>query len=150
MDHEKMVEIFGEVISSYPDSQACEDGILVPVTKVNRVTRPVWEWMVTNLPEGNKPPDRWPVEMMGWFRAESPDDKALAAAKGLIDSYDRQARNVWDNNIGGGVFTLWVEQHDDKEIRGVCDSEFSAGENLKLWIIPNEVGGVTLMFPEDY
>ncbi len=147
MDHAQMVEIFGEVISSYPDSQAVEDGILVPITQQHRVTRACWEWMAENL--GSKsPPNSWPVDMLGWFGAETGDDRALAASKGLIGQWERRAREVWDQNIDGGVFMLWARQPTEKTIT-MLNTEEQEGDTV-LWLIPNEMGGVTLMFPSDY
>jgi hypothetical protein len=63
--------IFGpdDVISTYTDRQAIEDGILVAINERDRVTRTVWEYLVTKQPGGSQPPSNWPVAMMGWFRA---------------------------------------------------------------------------------
>lgn len=136
-----------EVISMYTDDMAVEDGILVPLNGQDRVTRACWEWMADKL--GDSPPDRWPVELMGYIGAESGDDRALAAAKGLLGSWEKKARTVYEENIGGGIFTLWVRESDEAII-GITDSEFGDGEATRLWFIPNELGGMTLMFPEDY
>lgn len=151
MDYDEMTEIFGEVISSYPDSQAVEDGILVPITQQDRVTRAAWEWMADKL--GDSPPNCWPVELMGYIGAakgaEGNDDRALAASKGLIGQHRRQATKVWDENIGGGVYKL-VARTVNGAIMGITEGEEDSGTFMKLWIIPNELGGVTLMFPSDY
>jgi hypothetical protein len=144
-----MVEIFGEVISSYPDSQAVEDGILVPITEQDRVTRACWEWMADRL--GDSPPNGWPVELMGYIGAakgaEGRDDRALAASKGLTEQHRRQATRVWEENIGGGVYKLYADTRGEA-IRGISGSDTT--DDVTLWIIPNELGGVTLMFPSDY
>ena len=42
-----------------------------------------------------------------------------------------EAIRVYEHNIGGGIFTTNVA-------------------HKTMWIIPNELGGLTLMFPEDY
>ncbi len=142
---------FDFVISGYGDDQAVEDGILVRVDQHDRVTRACWEWMAAKL--GDTPPENWPVELMGYIGAESGDDRALAAAKGLLTQYMIPARTTWERNIGGGIFTLWVDVRSDG-IKGVYrESERTKDERepmTRLWFIPNELGGMTLMFPEDY
>lgn len=136
-----------EVISTYGDEQMLEDGNSVAVTQQDRVIRTVWDWMVERLPEGNAPPDRWPVEMMGWFQAKTRDDKALAASKALIDDWRVQATRVWEENIDGGVFKLYAESKGESISRL---KETGTDDDVVLWLIPNEVGGITLMFPSDY
>lgn len=139
-------EFFGPMISTYTDAQAVEDGTLVAVTRKDRVTRAVWNWLIESLPESPKPPDCWPVEMMGWFRAKSADDRALAAARGLIGMHGTRAHEVYEKNLDGGIFTLVATERDGK-----IDSLLAFGvEPAKtLWLLPNENDGVTLLFPED-
>ena len=149
---------YGEPISVYTDAQAVEDGNLVAVTPTDRTTGAVWGWLLERLPKEAKPPNGWPVDMMGWFRAKSERDKALAASTGLIGMHARQARTVYEENIGGGIFTLAAVVGKGGLIMALWDDVEAAEarfipdglEVRKLWLIPNEVGGVTLMFPEDY
>ncbi len=100
---------FGEPISVYTDSQAVEDGVLVPVTGdggVNRVTRAVFDQFTKSI--GNK-------------SLKITDITALMAAIRFMH------RLTPDNGWRTGIY-----------------------QSKKLWLIPNEVGGLTLMFPEDY
>jgi hypothetical protein len=166
--------LFGEVISSYTSQEAAEDGVLVPVTKQDAVTRSVWEYLAAKAPKTSKPPCNWPVEMMGWFSADSikkedalrmiaehgkdgaqekfsqmiADNKALALARGLIGRDSRTAKRVYENNEGGGIHKVNVAD-TATEIVGLVERELPGGTRT-LWLIPNELGGVTLMFPEDY
>lgn len=150
-----------EVISTYTDGQAVEDGILVAIGPKDRVSRAVWEYLAEHAPLDSQPPNRWPVDMLGWFQAGKmgkdeaknrivADKKALSLAKGLISTHASQARRVYEENIGGGVYKLFAHERD-----GVLDElkagtlEPFAGDSV-LWLMPNENGGITLMFPEDY
>ncbi len=133
-----------EVISSYSDSQAVEDGILVAITGRDRVTVACWAWIRDNLPSEGSPPDRWPVDLMGWCTG----DKTLAATRGLIGSFDDMARRAWDAK---DLLTLYVQTMvNSGTITGVFTDEPDDDAHTRLWLIPNENGGVTLMFPEDY
>lgn len=140
-----------EVISMYTDEQAQEDGILVPVGKDNRVTRTLWEFMAEKL--GDKPPNQWPVNLMGYVMAKDGHDRALAASGALLDTWDHEARRIYDENIGGGIFTLWVDVTSEG-IQGIYQERDRTKDErepmTRLWFIPNELGGMTLMFPEDY
>lgn len=49
----------------------------------------------------------------------------------LVNSLESIAKEIWDKNIDGGIATT---MHFGK----------------KMWLIPNENDGMTLMFPEDY
>lgn len=117
-----------EVISTYSDAQAIEDGILVAVNRQDRVSRAVWEFLVEHAPEGAQPPNCWPVEMLGWFQASKigkteaakliaelgaegaqkkfermvADRKALALTKGIISTHARQAVKVYEENTRRG------------------------------------------------
>ena len=100
---------YGESISVYTDSQAVEDGVLVPVTGeggTNRVTRAVFDHFTKSI--GNK-------------GLRITDITALMAAIRFM------RRLKPDKGWRTGVY-----------------------QGKKLWLIPNEVGGLTLMFPEDY
>lgn len=101
-----------EVVSSYPDQQAVDDGVLVVVNgegKVNRVTRAVFDTYTDELGGG-----------------------VVRDCTTLLNE----------------VIPHMVAQPMDREWR---TGEWKAGETrLKLWLLPNEVNGYTLMFPEDY
>jgi hypothetical protein len=147
-------DIFGEPISQYTDADAVNDGILVAISprSNDRVTRTVFEFLKTSAPNGSEPPSNWPVEMMGWFRSEDgSDEKALALASGLIGRDARRARQVYEENIDGGIFKLHAVVNYGKltELASGAGSDTSA-THTALWLLPNEMGGITLMFPSDY
>src|ERR1035441_10235330 len=145
---ETIEDFWGQPISTYSDAEAIEDGILVPINRKDRATRALFTFLADNTPLGAKPPDRWPVEMMGWFRAEAMkreealkliaefgkdgaqekfteiirDRKALAMLKGLIGAEERTARRIYDNNEGGGIHKVFVAVTSDG-IQGIVPAE---------------------------
>ena len=115
--------IFGDVIYSYGDEQAVEDGVLVAVSKIDRVTIAVWAYLEDIV-----------AEVEAEDEAEVPDDEPRRTAQDCIDHFRERAIKAWDNpSVGGGLFQFTAKEGDHT-----------------LWLIPNEVGGVTLMFPSDY
>ena len=178
----EMTEFWGEPISVYTDQQAVEDGTLVALNQKDRVTRPVFEYFCKKTPTDPKPPDHWPVDMFGWFRAgtytkkqrmeaaakhgkdadtyledQARMQRAAALAGGLIGTHAQRARTVYEQNLNGGIFVLFAVVGADGKLLALAENppkaEFTNGaveENRKLWLLPNECGGVTLMFPEDY
>jgi len=165
---------WGEPISTYSDADAIEDGVLVPITAKDRATRSVFDFLASHTPMGSQPPANWPV-MRGWFRAEAirreqalklipelgkdgaqakftemiRERKALAMAKGLIGREERTARRIYENNEGGGIHKLYAAVVVG-EILGLLPKPGLGADDKTLWLIPNELGGITLMFPEDY
>jgi hypothetical protein len=162
-----------DVISSYTSQQAAEDGIFVPVTPKDAVTRTVFTFFGQQAPGSSKPPNRWPVDMMGWFRAEAftkkeaaelivkhgtdaqakseeivRDRKAVALARGIIGTHAAAAKRKY---VEGGIYKLWAQSVDGK-LNSLTVNEADAFDTRReLWLLPNdETGGVTLMFPEDY
>lgn len=111
-----------EVISTYTDGQACEDGFLVAIAAKDRVSRTVWEYLCSRVPLDNVRPEDIDAKR---------HDYALFTSGRMVSHNALEARRVYEQNIGGGIFTL-IEQ------------------GRKFWIMPNELGGLTLMFPEDY
>lgn len=105
-----------EVVSTYTDAQAVEDGVLVAVSGAHRVTRAAWEFIVERTPIGEQ------IER---------DKAAHDFCVELINRDEAIARRVYDENIGGGIYCVWVD-------------------GRKMWLMPNENGGMSLMFPEDY
>lgn len=101
-----------EVISTYTDRQALEDGVLVAVPTeggVNRVTRAVFDHFTQPMGES---PATGPVINIG------PLMEAIRAM-------------------------LKIAMDEDGWRTGVYKEK-------KLRLVPNEVGGLSLMFPEDY
>lgn len=161
-----------DVISVYSDADAVEDGVLVAVTKKDRVSRAAFEYLIQHALLTVEPPQNWPVELMGFIQADKVSkaealkivaehgldaqkefekkvrsNRALALAKGIIGRDASTAKRVHEQNIGGGIYTLYPKVQDGKftelGTRGSKESE-------RFWIVPNEVGGVTLLLPEDY
>jgi hypothetical protein len=146
-----LTEMFGEPISTYSDNDAGEDGTLVAINAKDRVTRPVWDWLESTVDMKNpKPPSCWPVDLFGFFGAKKPADRALAMCRGIIENNRREAMRVYEQNIGGGIFTLWVLTHKGKGSKplGISATQ-QPGEPMRLWFVPNGAG-LTMMFPEDY
>jgi hypothetical protein len=108
-----------KVISIYTDHEACEGGVLVPIAARDRVTRAVWDYLLSreNVNPGGTEDKR--------------HDRALFTSGRMIGQHALEAKRVYKENIGDGIFTF-IEL------------------GRKMWIIPNEIGGLTLMFPEDY
>lgn len=123
-------ELFGPVIFSYPDSQAVEDGVLIPfLTPNGRDTR---HRMTNNAFDGlqehykKKGYADYTQDKFYWFFF----NEFLCLAPYAVKEY---------NN--GGVLTTDY----DFKVR-----KFEAGKPEQLWYMPNEVGGVTMMRPDDY
>ena len=161
-----------DVISTYTDAQACDDGVLIALNPKDRVTRTVWEWLVEKAPKSSQPPNRWPVDLMGWFGATSikkadaqkliakhgkdaqsvlerivADRKAAALSRGIITTNRQQATRVYNENLNGGIYKAHALENSG-QIESLTD--ISSLVNTTLWLVPNENGGITLMFPEDY
>ena len=149
-------EAFGPVISSYSDAQAVDDGVLVAISKRDRVTRNLWGWTVDRVPDGAKPPNRWPVPMLDWFGAKDNATKARALWVGLIEQDRKRATEVYEQNIGGGIHTVEVFTNPPdttgtiESIGGPNDAAALRQAHVSIWLMPNELGGITAMFPEDY
>jgi hypothetical protein len=149
-----------EVISTYTDTDAVEDGVLVSINKADRVSRPLFDCLVADQPTGSKPPDCWPVAMMDWFGSKTPEQRAHAMCKGLIGKYDRIARRVYENNTDGGIFKVYGVRDAAGKFASLDESQppevpttgimGAANSCAVIWIMPNENGGITLLFPSDY
>ena len=99
-------ELFGEVISTYADGEAVEDGVLVALAGpggVNRVTRAIFDHFSQSMGIG------------------------VTNITPLMDAIRHMAAVEADRGWETGKF-----------------------QGKALWLIPNEVWGFTLMFPEDY
>jgi hypothetical protein len=107
----RMAEEAENVIFSYTDAQALEDGVLIEVScAVNRVTRAVFDHFAR--PMGNVPES-------GLMQYDfTPVTAAIRAVLGVTPDED-----------------------------GWRQSKY---EGKELWLVPNEVRGLTLMFPDDY
>lgn len=181
-DSKDLTDVFGPPISTYTSTQAAEDGVLVPISARDAVTRTAWEYFKEKTPMGAEPPNCWPVEMMGWFRAgartkkqiaaakaecefecnvdvipaQCPKhgeaaheekvrlDKVLALAKGLIGQESAQAIRSED---AGRIHVIYVDANETT-LLGLRKDGNSAWCQ-EMYLRPNELGGVTLMLPED-
>jgi hypothetical protein len=114
-------ELFGEVISSYTDAEAVEDGFLAEIRPgvafrglfVNRMTRHLFD------------------ELEPFVEAE----------KSLFNGdFDRALASI--------LRTKCSFAQGDPENTGEIGDIYRIPPNL--WLVRNEVGGFTLMYPEDY
>jgi hypothetical protein len=114
-------DLFGEVISSYTDAEAVEDGFLVELRTgvafqnfpVNRMTRHLFD------------------ELQPFVEAETP----------LFDGdFNRALASILRTKCSFAT--------GDPGNTGEIGDIYRIPPNL--WLVRNEVGGFTLMFPEDY
>ena len=124
------------LIFKYTDEEALADGVLVEVDGRHRMTSAMFAWLSEEVNMGSaQPPDGWPVAMMEWFGASATaGSRALALAKGIVARDATEARRVHEKNIHGGIFEIELELETKRT----------------AWLVPNELGGVTLMFSEGY
>jgi hypothetical protein len=122
---------FGDnVVFRYTDQQAVDDGVLVAVAPKDRVSRAAWEYLASNSPDQDR---------------EVRDKHATAFVLGLIANRGKDARRVYEQNTDGGIYQVWIH------IDGAGIYAFAnQGQGKRMWLMPNEQGGLTLMFPEDY
>lgn len=113
-----------DVISSYGDAQAVSDGMLIPLRGSHRVTVAAHAELDRLYGALDSPPSGVVVDLMQWVGG----DHAKAVASALVDMNASAAASQWNS---GGVW---------KTNLGGVD----------FWILPNEVGGATLLLPSDY
>ena len=121
-------ELFGDVIVSYTDDQAVEDGILKPFAFNGRDTRHrITGNAYHELTEHHRPvyPTYTEQDFMRFYFAE------------LLPLVP-EALRVYEKNIGGGI------------IKTDYDFRVTKQDGDVLWYVPNEIGGITVMKPEDY
>ncbi len=145
-------DTFPDAIFTYTDQEAVDDGVLVPLNKTDRVTRAVWDYFEART-GSRTPPLRWPLgnSPRAMYPYSDPQDmfwRTSALTSGLIEKYADSARDVYAQNIGGGVWFASLEA-TETEITALRPGMKTEGA-VTLWLLPNELGGVTLMFPEDY
>ena len=130
------------VISEYTDDQAVDDGTLVALGRTNnRITRALFDWLTKVSEKWDGPPSRWPINFMAYIGG----DKALALCKALIHTQEAEARRIYEHNVDGGIWQRWYVPD-----RHALVQDEPTTESTKLWMLPNECGGMTLMFPSDY
>ncbi len=145
----------GAVISQYTDHDALADGDLVAVTNQDRCTRGLFEDIARQLPE-DRPPTCWPIDLLTWCRgAQDGPTRAMSACKGLIGQ-SKLAVNHADGAAVRRWYVLRYVERDRKRCATIAaliehePHEDQAGMAVEMWLLPNEVGGVTLMLPSDY
>jgi hypothetical protein len=136
------------IIDAYADAEACDDGILVPITKRDRCTRALFEDLARDLPE--TPPNRWPVSLFEYIAGNAknvPALRAVAACKGVLD----QQRPLLAAHEGASPVPMWMILGSDRVILGLSDTRPEADNaGCEIWVAPNEMGGLTVMYPSDW
>lgn len=112
------------MIFQYTDEQAQEDGVLVKIGGPDRVSRNVFD-LVSEQAKGNVAP---------YFTT-------------WLSLYGKEARRIFDHNIGQG---LWYGALLCAPVPVLRPMTGPVGQEVSVWIMPNEQGGLTLMLPEDY
>lgn len=121
-------QLFGEVIFEYTDAQAIEDGILIPYVANGKDTR---HRITSNAYESLKQhyapqyPEYKETDFYRFFFCE------------LLPLVPEAFRQWNHGEVLTTNYSFRVEKHDPQK-------------NEQLWHLPNEVGGVTTMKPEDY
>ena len=139
----RLEDVFGPVISRYSDEQAVEDGVLVALNDTDRVTVNAFNAIAKVAEDQPKPPSCWPVDLFGFCRAKTGDERALAMIGGLVGT-ERQTALKFAGLVtryatyGPHGFRSLLSQRPDDP----CTYQ-------TLYLTANECGGVTLMLPED-
>ncbi len=155
-----------DVISTYTAGQAVADGMMVAVTPRDLVTIGLFSHLAEVAPMTGQPPAEWPVPIVAFCKGRAADvieaigeenaRKVVAAALcvGLIDHHRVQAQRIHVQNIQGGIFTGYV-LNDGTRCTGfhVAPDETELEEHFgrrRVWLMPNEMDGITMMFPSEY
>jgi hypothetical protein len=134
-NHDQLTELFGEPISRYTDQDALADGVIVDISAckvrfrgmpVNRMTRGLWA-------------DLEPFVL------------PVAAAKAGI-TFEESAKGLLDQLNGHYPAGYLAEL--TSMLKTKIRMAFYQGDIWQvlpgLWLIENEVGGWTIMRPQDY
>ncbi len=88
---------------------------------------------------------------------EAVDDGVLVVVngEGRVNRVTRAVFDKYTEELGGGVVRDCTKLLNDiipHMVAQPVDREWRVGEweQVKLWLLPNEVNGYTLMFPSDY
>lgn len=121
-------DLFGPIIFRYTDADAIDDGVLIPfytrrADTGHRITSNAFH----ELNEHHRPayPTHEEGDFLRFYFAE-----LLALIPAALEA-DRRGSYLTTN------FDFQIQQ-------------YAAGRRDQLWYVPNEVGGVTMMKPEDY
>lgn len=136
-------DLFGPVIYRYTDAEAIDDGVLVALSTTDRVTANAFNEIARVAEDQRDPPACWPVDLMGFIRARTGDDRALAMVIGLVDTQRHMA-------LGHAGRVARYAVHGPHGYRELADVEPNdAATYQTLLLVANEVGGVTLMLTRD-
>jgi hypothetical protein len=129
-------------IVAYTDQQAIADGDLVALDAVDRVSRAVWDFLTSHI-TSRTVPHNWPMSNEQAAKYPYSLAKAKLLCVGLIDKYREAAKILHDND------SQWFAaiDHTNDQILGLRPG---VGGLSNLWLTPNELGGMTLMFPSGY
>lgn len=132
----------GLVVSHVMDTDVVEE--LVPLGPVDKVTSTVWNFISARATSRNAP-HNWPVADAAHYPYfKTPLLRTVALITGLVDKYRHHAMEIYERDG-----TVWYAalDHGNSDILGIRPG--CRGVST-LWLIPNEQGGVTLTFPEDW
>ena len=119
-------QLFGEVVFEYTDAQAIEDGILIPFVADKRDTA---RRITRNAYDGLK----------GHYRA---------------NGYAEYTEPQFYRFFFAELLPLVPAAHQEYDRGGILKTGYDFGVTQQsddvLWYLPNEVGGITVMLPEDY
>jgi hypothetical protein len=129
MSDDLLREFFGDVVFSYTDREAVEDGVWIPFIAgekdtQHRITRNCWNEM-TEHHKQNGYPDYTDRQFHDFYLAE-----LLPLVPFLIREYRE-----------GGI---WTTDYEFKK------TQANAKRHDRVWYLPNEVEGVSMMKTSDY
>lgn len=145
-----------KIISRYSDAEAVADGDLVVVSKRgDRITNGLFAFLSSAAPEGHHPPpSRWQVPLFQWVAAKTADLKAVALGNGFIEGHRDE---VVRSEEAGRTLVAHLITNDHGRLAGFSMYQGEEPEDLlphlvsrKVWLLPNECDGITMMFPEEY
>jgi len=119
---------------------------LVPLGHNNNVTSSVWNFISARATSRNAP-HNWPLSNDDAARYpyyKTPLLRTVALVTGIVDKYRGVATEMYERDG-----TVWYAalDHGNSDILGVRPG---CRGITALWLMPNEQGGVTLMFADDY
>lgn len=148
-----------EVISTYTDAEAIADGNLIEINKKDRATRAVWDFMKGRLSLAIRRPGQVADPAPSLIGDDARAKLAFDMISGIVRDYGPPAAHVYNENLDGGIWKAKLIMLGDDIIALApwpASKDWPEETNniklwsVSLWLMPNEIGGMTLMFPEDY
>lgn len=120
------------IISTYTDEEALLDGVLWSVTHTDRMT--------SNLA----------VQLENLANVDN--STIIDYARRWLATYGASARRIYHYNLEGGIWAgnIYLSPLGDLQLEASPGLSSQPTNGLRVWILPNELGGLTLMLPEDY